>query len=494
MIKLFVKANETDGFIDLYSLGWCLYERPKITVAEVKTTSRSVLVQDGDYISKKGLKDKVVTCRLNELIDSNIKPKIRMITPLLMDAKEIYFSDEELVYTVKLTQIESIDNEEEYCADFEVNFTCRGYEHEKEEIAVPVTTESMMIENKGTYKTWPRFDIKFNSECGFVSFISPVGTMLVGHPEEADKVYVPDSEWLVNEELSDLSAWNYASSDVSKFFHGYGALGAKFVTNQWGVRLEGADAVPTAKPSDYRGAVLIKEITPDTAGQTEHDTWEQVNRLVFVDDSFKGGGILTLGVMDENQNPITYMTLSDYSQGATSVNIYFGYYDVEKDKQTNVKHVTQYHPKIKGSFKLEKRENNYTYTLINEFNKGANNKVTHVMTNSELTARKPHYVFLFMAQPQKLPLVKTMEVDAFKFLKHHSSNVVDIKNVFMKDDVLTIDHSEGKIMLNDMPYNKTLAIASRFWWFNPGTSEMKFLYSSWATQPTVTMYRRKNWR
>jgi len=87
-----------------------------------------------------------------------------------------------------------------------------------------------------------------------------------------------------------------------------------------------------------------------------------------------------------------------------------------------------------------------------------------------------------------------MGVTAFKLTKLHSSSIVDIRNPFMKNDELLIDHDEGTITLNDFPYNETVAIGSRFWWMEPGINEVRADHSEWAIPPEISMTYKENWR
>ena len=87
-----------------------------------------------------------------------------------------------------------------------------------------------------------------------------------------------------------------------------------------------------------------------------------------------------------------------------------------------------------------------------------------------------------------------MEIHNFIMIKHHSSSIADIRNVFMDGDVLEINHHSGEIKLNGFPYNATVAMGSRFWHLVPGRNLVRIDHSDWAVPTDIEMSYRENWR
>lgn len=519
MLRCLIRTPYEQNGVDLSDYGFCLSERPQVIVSTYKTHNFGIDVRDGEHIKKLGLNDKEINFNFNALEDTNVKPKLRRVIALLMDATEIILSDESLVFTVKETRIGSINNEHETYVDFTAQFTVSGYEKSlySKQLAMQAF-KNYGLANVGTYKTWPKFVTKFNSDCGYVSFASPQGLMQIGNFGQQDKVYVGDSELLLNEELDPstggIASWSYANLDPLIFHRFAGAFGGLFETGEFGMKLIQTE---TEVEKDDKGreigmprydnsATIVKKFNKDAAEDDTAQNFVLESRLRFEEPKSTEteldaqGGAIVIGVMDEDQVPLVFMTILDVNVGPTNAQINFAGYSTEKDERIslgwwadkNHEHASR---NLYGAIKITKKGNVFTFDVHNTRNDSAAGKDFSVSyTNNEMAQRNAKYGFIYMGQRNGQDLRQYMEVTAFKLTKLHSASTVDIRNPFMQGDVLEIDHEEGTIKLNDFPYNDTVAIGSRFWWLEPGVNEIRVDHSEWATPPDILMSYRENWR
>ena len=519
MLKCIVRTPSVPLGVDISKYGFCLEDRPEIVVADYKTSVRNILARDGENVKKHGLNDKVMSFAFNALEDFNIKPLIREFTALLMDATDIELSDEDLIYTVKNTVIGPIDNEIAEYASFVAQFTVSGYEKSTIVRTLKlVGFKSQEIINQGTYKAWPVLKAEFHSDCGYLSFMSEQGQMLVGNFNEADKVYVGDSERLLDTNFAEgISSWDYANIDP-KIYHNFaGSFGGEFSTNEDGVYLvskqTSAEVNDKGQEIGYprfdNSATIVRKFEEDAAGDDTAENWEIECRFRFqepvtdINDADNQAGVITIGVMDENQMPLVYITLMDINPGPTHSQVSFDGYDAITEERFNFgklyANVNDNYKEVSrnyyGAFKLSKKGNMFDFSILNELRDYAEGSaVTRQYTNNEFASRKAKYAFVYMGQRNGKDVRDYMEIHNFIMIKHHSSSIADIRNVFMDGDVLEINHHSGEIKLNGFPYNATVAMGSRFWHLVPGRNLVRIDHSDWAVPPDIEMSYRENWR
>lgn len=342
--------------------------------------------------------------------------------------------------------------------------------------------------------------------------------MLVGNFNEADKVFVGDSERLLDANFVDgIATWDYANIDP-KIYHNFaGAFGGEFDINEDGVYLISKQTSVEVNdkgqevgyPRFDNSATIVKKFDEDAAGDDTADNWEIECRFRFqepvtdINDADTQGGIITIGVMDENQMPLVYVTLMDINPGPTHAQVSFDGYDALNEKRFNFgkiyananENYKETSRNYYGAFKIAKKGNSFEFSVLNELRDFAEGSaVTRQYNNNEFASRKAKYGFIYMGQRNGKDVRDYMDVHTFLMIKKHSSNITDIRNVFMAGDVLKLDHQSGEITLNDFPYNATVAIGSRFWAFEPGDNLVRVDYSDWSAPPTLELSYRENWR
>jgi predicted phage tail component-like protein len=71
-----------------------------------------------------------------------------------------------------------------------------------------------LFDNKGTTTTFPKFNVTFQNDATFVSFISPDGVILIGNPSDPDQVVLPKTQTILNDAMTSVSGWANAGAGL----------------------------------------------------------------------------------------------------------------------------------------------------------------------------------------------------------------------------------------------------------------------------------------
>ena len=113
--------------------------------------------------------------------------------------------------------------------------------------------------NVGTYKTLPKFIVKFKSECGYLAFVSPNGYIGLGNAKELDKIPVPPSEWAINDgNLGTLDGWSHIGN-LENYVTDYNKMSSKgrAGTDPWGIIINKSTFTPP-NPDVWQGHAYLK--------------------------------------------------------------------------------------------------------------------------------------------------------------------------------------------------------------------------------------------
>lgn len=137
--------------------GLCLFERPNIPTPERDVEQKFIRNRHGSLTKKYGYKDIEFPVTLN-LMDEEMKPKLREIKAWLLNADRIQFSDDHMYYQVNFSRVGSIENEIAEYGLFDVTFNCKPFQYEDRQVQT-ITTTGTKIYNPGTVEALPRMSI-----------------------------------------------------------------------------------------------------------------------------------------------------------------------------------------------------------------------------------------------------------------------------------------------------------------------------------------------
>lgn len=140
------------------SRGLQLAERPERPTAEKKYETTSVPGRDGDLHEFVGYDDVEEIIKLNYIVGTSVKAKMRQDTPWLLSRKKLVYSDDPTVYReIKTAQILPAINDLPQYAQFEVVYTCAPFWFE--EAGTETITAGGTIENPGATSVKPVIEL-----------------------------------------------------------------------------------------------------------------------------------------------------------------------------------------------------------------------------------------------------------------------------------------------------------------------------------------------
>lgn len=341
----------------------------------------------------------------------------------------------------------------------------------------------MTVTNNGSAPTNPKLTVNFSADCGFVGITSPQGIIQLGNKISADTVAVASSEKLINTVFSGTgnTAWTkntfqplhinaQASGTVSEDTNGVR-------TNSFGTWIE------TKK---WHGPVMSKALATDTLGLSTADNWELYSEFHF--RTLDGNAVRAMAMMEFGVFDTTGAYLAGLRFGDTmdidslvGTSLYVGKNpDLNGIEQAQLWDEGGY-DYFNGSISITKMGNSFNFEIYNQTTGKVLNKTFY---SEALGAKKAKTATVFMGKFKDVATYNDMAVTYLKFTKHHTEKMKDVPNIFSNGDELIVDNETGKVTLNGVPYFSSLDIGSKFFSINPGTTDIGFVYSSWATQPT----------
>lgn len=246
---------------------------------------------------------------------------VRRVLASMLDVPEpakLVFSDEPNLYYMAVPD-GAIDLEEVLTVGTgTINFLCPNpyaYKNTESEFSLPYGSEKFTIYNYGSAPTYPKLKVNFNHECGFVGIASPKGVIQIGNPEEEDGFSVPKSERILTEDFTGTTGWSINNVQP---IHWNAIANGTAKNNQWGV-LPNSFGTWSASKS-WSGVSLSKPFNADKLGSKTADNWEMWARLaLYGGDTKKGTGMITVGVLDENNEFMSAVQIHDGSSVANGI-------------------------------------------------------------------------------------------------------------------------------------------------------------------------------
>ena len=343
----------------------------------------------------------------------------------------------------------------------------------------------LTLYNYGTANTNPKFNITFNSDCGFVGVTSPQGIIQVGNKISPDAVAVPSSEKLINTVFSNTGNTAWTKNTVQPLHINAQASGT-VAEDANGVRTNSFGSWIESKK--WHGPVMSKELATDTLGLNTADNWELYSEFHFRtldSNAVRALAMMEFGVFDDAGVYLAGVRFTDSLDvdSLVGTSLYVGRNADERGIEQAQLWDEGGYDYFNGSVYLAKMGNSFNFVLHNHTTGKVLNKTFY---SEALGAKKAKKATIFMGQFKDTAAYNDMSVTYFKFVKHHTETMQDVPNIFSSGDELVIDNETGKVTLNGVPYLETLDIGSKFFPINQGSTEVGIIFSPWVTTaPTV---------
>lgn len=200
------------------------------------------------------------------------------------------------------------------------NYYWRSTEGYKE---VNVVANSAIVNNLGTADTKPIFDIQFQSDCGFLSLISPSGFISLGNPTQPDRVELPSNETALDDSFASgaLSSWTRVSNAQS-YIPDYNQMTSQgtATTNYNGITINESTV---GSGNSWNGHAYIKSLNQGQIEQ-EASSFELLSNVILSNtNGTSNTAAMLIVVMDTNNNPIMSTSIYDENSGKNELTVTF---------------------------------------------------------------------------------------------------------------------------------------------------------------------------
>lgn len=175
------------------------------------------------------------------------------------------------------------------------------------------------ITNNGTAPTYPTFDVRFPSECGYFGLVSPNGFLALGNPKELDKIPVPRSEFAINDALTNLNGWSKVSN-IKQYTPDYKAISSAGTAghDQWGMIINKSSF--NNQVNKWQGHAYIKDFSQGTVEAVANNFKLRVNaHMQDTSGTTNNLCAMLVIVLDEQGKPIMTTSVYDASTDRNSL-------------------------------------------------------------------------------------------------------------------------------------------------------------------------------
>lgn len=361
----------------------------------------------------------------------------------------------------------------------------------------------VMIDNKGTYPTWPIITAKMKSENGLVGLVNDKGGALqFGDPEEVDTVTKQKSEHALrigyDSEPSGVvynnvaTSYPYYNGDTSKPNKQQGSFGYGIDPSK------GSGAIPTfvnGSSGYWGGPSAYLPIKSNSAGK---NTGNFIMKTRFYFATSKGQqGRLEVVLQSGNEMAFSCV-IRDSSKSVDQLIIEFWV------KGQNILQKSLDRKKFTNGmfreFKITKQGANVQFQLAAVTDiKAGNTSVIRDATIKNWTlsdANIPIDGFGFWCMRWQDSYHAVMDVTDTQFDWVNVPYIVDIPNYYQDTDEVTIDTARRKVYVNGVLDNNLQRVGNDWDTFalQPGLNTIQPVASSWATMYDCTVTYEEAWK
>lgn len=432
----------------------------------------------------------IVTYSLHADTDTGFRQAYNKLNAVLnAEEAQLIFKDEADKYFIATKAGNSEVDPGKNCVTGEIEFYCS--DPFKYAVAETVVTPTMDDENTfaidydGTYKAYPKIEVTFPGDNGYIAFVDADEHILqFGSVEESDTVadYDLSQDLIVDGMEEGVTGWtlNNAVTVGQQAFVQTGSF--KRTTRHDQICLE-PDSYGTG--TQWHGPSFTKKVPADKGGiiGAKHCLFGWTHFLAIQGSG--DNGIAQFVMTDENGNNVAAMTFYK-----TTTNNYKGYCKLA----VNGQHMEDipYDFSTKDSFTSWENGWSYIKKFANtiEFKVGSLlNKTYRVEAIKDMKVTEVS--FFLGAYGDRT--IQNNGVRRVRFTKHYVKSWVDVPNKFSTDDVLEIDCKTGNVTLSNIRELALGALGNDWEEFHlsPGTNQITCLYSDWAQKPDITLRYRK---
>lgn len=340
------------------------------------------------------------------------------------------------------------------------------------------------VENSGNVATSIDYEITMNSDNGFIGIVSNEGIMQYGTLDEVDGHDYQRSERLLT--LSDvLSAsddesgtWCYIQPDLAV----NGALGTSTASGMSWLKL-----AASGSGTVWHGGQRTITLPADSNGDLGATNFYLYMRHWFENWKLDELGLQGVSILDDDNTMIAGWRIHKAAQGASKS--YCVFFSNNKSLESTtfeaVNSSANLFTSTNGNNCIYKEGSKLTFYIAGKGYK------TYVVP--EIETLKATKVQITIAARGTASAMTRNYLGAFDFDKLYVDKWADDPNRYSTNDVMKIDGSSGKIYVNDMIRMGDEVIGTEYFKALPGTNEIQFYNSTWASDITAKAIIREAW-
>lgn len=410
------------------------------------------------------------------------------------EAKLINPKDESQYFMAKLSgeiQIEYLNDSQGIVIATVTMLASDGIAHAITTDAFTAGTDSIFINNTGTYRTPINWRIKFNSDTESIGLVTEDRIMQYGHTTTEDTNENPANLVLFNDDMSSAQKAQYSQNVARIRWREDSGDNTSQIKGTWAWHADGY-VYPTSygaasKDDAFWHGPTLSRYFPET------DYAEVYARVNFkpggaTKDKAKRQGLMEINMLDADNNFIAGIELKDNTDQKYQVEWKF-YVGNEMIKSGFLpSKVLTYNGGFFGAVKIKKIGNLFDFYLcrLNDTSKGFTEywRTTHQWTNEAVAMLKPSRVDVNMLNwRDKLPMSQSLT--HLSVTQYNVDSIKKIPLTFLKDDELFIDGDTGKVYLNGIMALDYEVIGSQTIVAETGETEVFISAETEGTAPTV---------
>ena len=221
-----------------------------------------------------------------------------------------------------------------------------------------------VVENKGTAPTKPIFDVKFKSDCGYISLVGPNGFLALGNPKQEDTIQLPSTEVALQDEFTTSSLSNWTKiTNAETWIPDYIKMSSAGTGKADSVGM--VMNAPGSKTYYWNGHAVTKEFEAGAIG-IEADNFDLSSKVAMSNaGDLNNTCALLMVVMDANNVPIMSTSVYDINSGKNELTVTFKVPTSSGAKTSKIIHTGKLSA-LDGRIRMVKKGNSLSWEVYSD--------------------------------------------------------------------------------------------------------------------------------
>ena len=344
---------------------------------------------------------------------------------------------------------------------FEVTQDAEGLKYDRYETVLSTVNNTLRrdrngfyeVNNMGTAPSRFKFYNESLAENGYLGIVMDDQYYSIGDPEEADKVPLPESKLVIDEEMDNMNAWEHNTvQPPASDCHATGG----FKETKYGSTV--SDIIPT--PVDgktWYGPSAIRRFYTDELNENFADSFHAKFRLAAQSSSPGRQTFRTIiGILDQNKDFMFWLDMRDGS--SRYANNHMRMYHNARGSPTIVAQNDGRTNNYAGNFQIQKDGNRVKYRLYHikeagygyladQASGGWSFDRTINQPQWDASGRVASYVYVWAGRPLDEEVYDHLELSQTRVLKKYWNGDGNITNILAPGDIFYLNTSSGRAHL-----------------------------------------------